>query len=97
MKTAKEIAKQVVDAFWGFPAYYGKAEELIAKALTKFAEDHAKEVYAPAMTVTVALVSKNARNATLEEAAKIAEFHSGPSAQLAEKIRALKSPVNGLR
>lgn len=41
------------------------------------------------ITEAINKIVQAARDEAFEEAAKIAEFHSGPSIQLADKIRAL--------
>lgn len=64
-------------------------EELLGDIVIAL-EEAAEEVLIdnePAFEVTATLV----RNEALEEAAKIFEFHSGPSIEGAEKVRALKT------
>lgn len=96
--TAEEMAREVVKRFDGvgdaelsFPDHQWLTKE-IAQAITAFAEECATEAVRNAGIIEGAILKriKLARAEALEETAKIAEFHSGPSIQLAEKIRALK-------
>lgn len=68
---------------------YGKISFLAIKAvMDKFEHDLIVNLQRKLWDATQLV--KNIRNQTLDEAAQIAEFHSGPSIQLAEKIRAMK-------
>lgn len=89
-KRAVEVAAQC----WCDPKVSNREMDVeLAKvfsiALVAFAEERVKEDRAKHNERTMNVVH-DIRNAALEEAAKIAEFHSGPSIQLADKIRALK-------
>lgn len=86
MKTAEEVAEHLIE-------YDNVIRELddvrldefkreIVQALTAYAEERVKEALRTSIDEW--------RAEALDEAAKIAEFHSGPSEQLAAKIRALK-------
>lgn len=62
----------------------------IAQALEEYADTHYSDVLHKWAKANANAVT-NARAEALEEAAKVAEFHSGPSIQLVEKIHALKN------
>lgn len=86
---AEEVAEKLVSSSKWCPSgsyNYNILREMIAEALTAYAEERVKEalMYAPGREI------REARAEALEEAARIAEYHSGPSILCAEKIRALK-------
>lgn len=92
MRTVEEVAEEIwvnVDTREKVVVYDSVEIARIAQAVAAYAEERVKIVKESRCETSWA----GGRAEALEEAAKVAEFHSGPSVQLAEKIRALKTTM----
>lgn len=94
MKSASEMAKEVVRKHfdWLFTdQYQSDLAKIVAEALHDFADAKVNEAIENiALCAGQDPIARKIRNEALEEAAQVAEYHSGPSINCATKIRALK-------
>ncbi len=82
---ANNAADKILEKLWGDPSF----RKMISMALTQFADQCVAQQTAELLDENQAHMV-GLRNMLLDKVCEIAKYHSGPSEQLVEKIRALK-------
>lgn len=93
MTPNQQKAQEIVTKFNGDGACLSNTDETYLGTLIAAALDDVQQATHDRLVLRHVKDSLVVVQATFEEAAKIAEFHSGPSMQLAKKIRALGGKI----